>query len=128
MTTIDAWRGFSTMRADRTWPERWGEAAGLAFRAVGDASATLCRLTVGSGAVRIHCLLAGHDDRFVREPGRLRLRCEACGRATPGWAIATGPPRVASRLPGRRPAFRVISGVGRRSSTPASGARPVPVK
>jgi hypothetical protein len=110
MTTIDAWRGFWTMRTDRAWTERWGEAAGLAARAVGDASATLCRLTVGFGAVRVHCLLAGHDDRFVREPGRLRLRCEACGRATPGWAIATGAPRYASRLPGRRLPFRVVRG------------------
>lgn len=35
------------------------------------------------------CLLCGHDDRMVHDNGRLRLRCETCGRETPGWSTPT---------------------------------------
>jgi hypothetical protein len=36
---------------------------------------------------RLRCLLLGHEDTFARQPRRLLLRCAACGRETPGWAI-----------------------------------------
>jgi hypothetical protein len=35
----------------------------------------------------IGCLLAGHDDMVVREAGRMWLRCQRCGRDTPGWCV-----------------------------------------
>ena len=44
----------------------------------------------------IRCLLLGHDDSMVRAPERLRLRCDHCGRETPGWTLApTGAKREA---------------------------------
>ena len=98
MSTLEAWRGIATRGAERAWPVRWARGAGACCRVVIDAAATLGRFTAGVGLVRIHCLLAGHGDRFVREPGRLRLQCEVCGRSTQGWTIATSPPRVASPL------------------------------
>jgi hypothetical protein len=36
----------------------------------------------------IRCLLQGHDDMMAREPERLRLRCNHCGRETSGWPLA----------------------------------------
>jgi hypothetical protein len=33
------------------------------------------------------CLLAGHEDMVVHEAGRMWLRCQHCGRDTPGWDI-----------------------------------------
>ena len=44
----------------------------------------------------MRCLLLGHDDWMVRSPERLRLRCDHCGRETPGWALTR---REASRRP-----------------------------
>ncbi len=35
----------------------------------------------------IGCLLTGHDDMMVREVGRMWLRCQRCGRDTPGWCL-----------------------------------------
>jgi hypothetical protein len=61
----------------------------------------LWQLIVGLAMTRMHCALAGHDDRIVRGADRLFLCCSECGRATPGWAIAAGGPSVTSRLPGR---------------------------
>ena len=95
MSTLEAWRGIATRGAERAWPVRWARGAGACCRVVIDAAATLGRFTAGVGLVRIHCLLAGHGDRFVREPGRLRLQCEVCGRSTQGWTIATSPRSVA---------------------------------
>jgi hypothetical protein len=72
--------------------------------------------TAARGALRfrLRCLVLGHDDSFAREPGRLRLRCVACGRETAGWSIGAGAPAAepASRVaPGRTAgldtAFRV---------------------
>lgn len=31
------------------------------------------------------CQLFGHDDSICYGPGRIWLRCEECGRKTPGW-------------------------------------------
>jgi hypothetical protein len=36
------------------------------------------------------CLIFGHDDMMVRAPERLRLRCDHCGRETPGWSLGRG--------------------------------------
>jgi len=33
------------------------------------------------------CLIFGHDDMMVRAPERLWLRCDHCGRDTPGWSL-----------------------------------------
>jgi hypothetical protein len=44
---------------------------------------------------RLRCLVVGHDDAFARGPKRLFLRCDTCGRETPGWTI--GPPQAAVR-------------------------------
>ena len=38
--------------------------------------------------VSIHCVLLGHDDMMAREPQKLCLRCNHCGRETSGWALA----------------------------------------
>jgi hypothetical protein len=35
----------------------------------------------------VGCLILGHDDMMVRAPDRLWLRCQHCGRDTPGWTI-----------------------------------------
>ena len=35
----------------------------------------------------LHCVMVGHDDRFVREAALLALQCDECGRRTRGWAI-----------------------------------------
>jgi hypothetical protein len=49
--------------------------------------------------VRFRCLVMGHDDSFAREPRRLMLRCERCGRETAGWTIGgTAPIVTAARL------------------------------
>jgi hypothetical protein len=37
------------------------------------------------------CLLLGHDDMMVRAAGRIWLRCQDCGRDTPGWTIGPEP-------------------------------------
>jgi hypothetical protein len=37
------------------------------------------------------CLIAGHDDRVIRAPQRLQLRCDRCGRTTAGWELSNGP-------------------------------------
>lgn len=36
---------------------------------------------------QLGCLILGHDDMIVRAPHRLFLRCEHCGRETPGWIL-----------------------------------------
>jgi hypothetical protein len=46
---------------------------------------------------RLRCLLFGHDDTLAREPRRLFLRCDLCGRQTRGWTIGP-PPEAAGRL------------------------------
>jgi hypothetical protein len=35
------------------------------------------------------CLLLGHDDMMVRTTRRMWLRCQDCGRDTPGWTIGS---------------------------------------
>ena len=47
----------------------------------------------------IECLVRGHDDWVRRSPGRLFLRCERCGRETPGWTIVSAPPKPPARRP-----------------------------
>lgn len=48
----------------------------------------------------LHCLFLGHDDTLAREPKRLFLRCDTCGRQTRGWTIGR-PPRTPERAPSR---------------------------
>jgi hypothetical protein len=55
--------------------------------------------------VRLECLLYGHDDRMVHDENRLRLRCESCGRKTPGWSTPrSGVDAIRGSPVGRRPA------------------------
>ena len=37
--------------------------------------------------VSVGCLLVGHDDMLIREAGWMWLRCQRCGRDTPGWPV-----------------------------------------
>jgi hypothetical protein len=37
------------------------------------------------------CLLGGHSFVLGTEPGRMFLRCAACGHDTPGWHIEVNP-------------------------------------
>ena len=39
----------------------------------------------------VGCLLLGHDDMVARNAGRMWLRCQHCGRDTPGWTVGPGP-------------------------------------
>jgi hypothetical protein len=39
----------------------------------------------------VWCLIAGHDDRMIRAPERLLLRCDRCGRGTSGWELSNRP-------------------------------------
>jgi hypothetical protein len=96
--SMNAWRELAAMPDHRGWPETWVEGSPSTLRAVGLARETLRQFTVGLAAVRMRCLLFGHDDRIAREPNRLLLRCDECGRRTPGWAIATSAPRRDARL------------------------------
>ena len=89
---MNEWRSFAAMPANRAWPGTWAQRSATILRGVWAVGATLGHLTVGLAAVRTHCLLAGHDDGFAREPNRLFLRCATCGRRTNGWAIATSAP------------------------------------
>ena len=54
----------------------------------------------------VGCLLAGHNDMVVREAGRMWLRCQRCGRDTPGWSVGgiattvqAPPPMVSTASP-----------------------------
>ncbi len=82
----------------------WRQRAAAGLSAVWFAGAAVHHATLGLGAVRLRCLLVGHDDRFKREPDRLYLRCEECGRMTRGWAIATNaPPHTAPLIARKAP-------------------------
>jgi len=60
------------------------------------------------------CLLGQHDDMRVYQPGHLFLRCQSCGRETPGLRgpIAPAQPPVVRtrklRTPKPAPALRVV--------------------
>jgi hypothetical protein len=105
---MNAWRGFAAMPANRAWPETCARSSASTLRAVALASATVRQFTIGLGAVRVRCLLFGHDDGFAREPNRLFLRCGECGRGTRGWAVATSAPRITARLPRRNVPIRAV--------------------
>jgi hypothetical protein len=60
--------------------------------------------------VSMRCLMLGHDDRLVRSPERLRLRCDHCRRETPGWALTT---RETSRHPRRGEKLSALRGLPR---------------
>lgn len=98
---MNAWRELATRPAARAWPETWAQGSRSTRRVIGAARATVHQWTARLGAFRMRCLLLGHDDRVGREPDRLILRCDACGRRTRGWAIATGASRAGVRILGR---------------------------
>ncbi len=62
----------------------------------------------------LFCSLFGHDDSLAREPTRLFLRCDVCGRQTRGWTI--GPPPGTAERPTtsrkttarRQPPLRIV--------------------
>lgn len=60
----------------------------------------------------LRCLLFGHDDTLAREPERLFLRCDLCGRQTRGWTIGS-PPETAERLSSRKMTSRRPHRLGR---------------
>jgi hypothetical protein len=111
---MSAWRGFAAMPADRSWTETWARSSASTLRAVWHAGAMLCHFTVGLGAVRMRCLLVGHDDGFAREPNRLFLRCAECGRCTRGWTIETRVPCIAARITDRGVPVHGVQGEGAR--------------
>ena len=105
---MNAGRGFTAMPHDRALPEMSARRSASILRAVYSAGAMLRHAAVGLAAIRVHCLLYGHDDVFAREPNRLFLRCRECDRATRGWAIATSVLRVAAQLPGQNARTRTV--------------------
>jgi hypothetical protein len=40
----------------------------------------------------VRCLILGHVDREIRGARRLHLRCDECGRESPGWFLVDTPP------------------------------------
>jgi hypothetical protein len=100
---MHAQRGLVALVDEQAWRARWVGGVASALRAVCFAGAAMHHATLGLGAVRLRCLLAGHDDRFKRLPDRLSLRCEECGRVTRGWAIATNAPRLTAPIINRKP-------------------------
>jgi hypothetical protein len=71
--------------------------AAWTLRAIAMAGAGLRAGLAALGAIRVRCLLGGHDDAFAREPHRLYLRCRECGRSTHGWAVGGHPAPVSYR-------------------------------
>jgi hypothetical protein len=69
--------------------------------------------TPGGFLKMVWCQIAGHDDRVVRAPDRLRLRCDYCGRATAGWTLSSRPGLQNERMDGTRKWFTAAP-VGRR--------------
>ena len=53
----------------------------------------------------VGCLLLGHDDIVARAAGRMWLRCQHCGRDTPGWTVV-------ARLTEARASEQLRDGVG----------------
>jgi hypothetical protein len=100
---INERRGPARLVDERAWRARWIGGAAATFRAACFAGAAMHHATLGLGAVRLRCLLAGHDDRLKRLPNRLFLRCEECGRVTCGWTIAANAPRLTAPLITRQP-------------------------
>ena len=47
----------------------------------------------------IRCLLLGHDNAVIRAPERLSLRCDHCGRETPGWTLGRSSSHTVSPAP-----------------------------
>ena len=61
----------------------------------------------------VGCLLLGHDDMVARAAGRMWLRCQHCGRDTPGWTVGPGPNPVHQPSPrDRRRASPFLTNAG----------------
>jgi hypothetical protein len=73
------------------------------LRAAARAASRLGRVCAAFRPARLRCLIAGHDDRFSRDTGRLALVCNDCGRRTAGWTIGPSGPGASNRLVSRRP-------------------------
>jgi hypothetical protein len=106
-------RGPAGLVDEQAWRARWAGSVAATLRAAWFAGAAMHHATLGLGAVRLRCLLAGHDDRLKRLPNRLFLRCEECGRVTRGWTIAANAPRLTAPLARKplalsRPNLRLI--------------------
>ena len=97
VAAVDAWHGLPQRLMGLGWATASASAAMSTVRAMVHAGSVLCQVTVGLGATRLHCLIAGHDDLFIREPGRLSLRCRDCGRRTAG--LDNGVNSAARRVP-----------------------------
>ena len=96
MTAADAWRPLPNRPMGRRWLTTWAQAVMSMTRAVRHAGVALVDAIV-RGPTRVRCVIVGHVDRFSREPGRLALRCDECGRTTAGWAIGSVGPSVVPR-------------------------------
>jgi hypothetical protein len=62
----------------------------------------------GDMSLSIRCLILGHDDTMVRAPERLSLRCDHCGRETPGWSLG----RARAPLAQSKPRYEVATRPG----------------
>ena len=58
--------------------------------------------------MHLRCFFHGHQDLRQHAPGRLFLRCTACGRETPGWVLDIPGPRYLFPL-----GTRELHGTGR---------------
>lgn len=66
------------------------------------------------------CLVGWHDDHRTHDAGVLRLRCQRCGRLTPGWDLRDVPkptPTYAGHLTARE--VRRIRRRGKHARLPA---------
>lgn len=69
----------------------------------------------------LSCLLGHHDDLRVYQPGHLYLRCQACGRTTPGLRGPISPAvapvvRVRKLRQPKPAALRVVTTTTRRTA------------
>ena len=67
--------------------------------------------------MHLRCFFHGHQDLRQHTPGRLFLRCTACGRETPGWVLDISGPRYLFPL-----GARGAHGAGSLTAYAASGA------
>ena len=67
--------------------------------------------------MHLRCFFHGHQDLRQHAPGRLFLRCTACGRETPGWVLDIPGPRYLFPV-----STRGLPGTGRLTAYAASRA------
>lgn len=63
---------------------------------------------------RLVCRVKGHTAMLTFAPGRLALRCDACGWESPGWDI--GRPAVPERQKVQSMNLQIVRGSKRRAA------------